>query len=276
MRPPTGDVAAGIGDVSRTANRDAAGDARHVDGRIARAGRLRGAVWVKAGRGSSSGCLLFGKPKGPRVLLRLEQTAEQTPVEPFEALRVEGSLELPYERNPTPRTSAVVAPRLKDLIKRTVVFGDHPFETEDLAVSLSACLTEPARERAVRSELKERLGECCLIARRHKKSGLLGHHRLGDAANIACDDWLPQRHRLQKRHRDALGGARQTADICRAHNVHHVSPLPENLDYAIVARKVSQTVRFRTPSYDQTADAPIRPVGHSDRLEENVSRFLRP
>src|SRR5205823_12446575 len=83
-----GDVAAGAGDASRaTSGRAAAGQAR-TGRRAARARRIRGAVRVTKSRAKVGERLpyLLGKLKAPRVLQRLEQTAERARAEqwPYE------------------------------------------------------------------------------------------------------------------------------------------------------------------------------------------------
>src|SRR5205823_7276843 len=83
-----GDVAAGAGDASRaTSGRAAAGQAR-LGCRAARARRLRGAVRMTKSRVKVGERLpyLLGKLKAPRVLQRLEQTAERARAEqwPYE------------------------------------------------------------------------------------------------------------------------------------------------------------------------------------------------
>jgi hypothetical protein len=84
---PAGDVAAGAGDAPRAARNRAAGQPR-AGRRGARAGRLRRAVRVTKSRAQVGERLpyLLSKLKAPRVLQRLEQTAERARAEqwPYE------------------------------------------------------------------------------------------------------------------------------------------------------------------------------------------------
>src|SRR5207247_5295474 len=100
--------------------------------------------------------------------------------------------------------------------------GIHSRESVGVTVPLSTRLTELSCEDRIPNQLKERLGKRLLAIHRNENSGLSGLNRLGYATNVGCNDRLPERHRLEQRHWNALGTARQAGGVGRTEQVGDV------------------------------------------------------
>jgi tetratricopeptide (TPR) repeat protein len=121
-------------------------------------------------------------------------------------------------------------------------------------------LPEPAAERGVFEEALDRGSEARRVPGRDEEAGLAVDDRLGDAADVGCDDRKAGGHGLEDRHREALGGTGQDEEVGAGEDLRNVVPRAGELDRSLETEAANL-------GFDQ---GPIGPGADEDGLEASL------